>query len=665
MNWLGTFPFVPSGLTPQVGFVLHGLAPMATAYRHFAAAQFERAKWRKAVAMEPTCHSLSLKMQRKLHQNRRSKLTTLVDKNYNRSHTYRPFTFRLSHKFSMAIITSSDQSVVKKRFELGADPVILGRHPQCDVHIEDGSVSRRHAQITFDGGHYFVSDLNSRNGTLLNDQPIHRPTKLYDRSTIRICDVTLVFWIAEPPSETIKPRPTVEKQQSKADSRISVLLDDSVEIPSMVMSQFDASSHYSRSHNHVSAEDKLAALTKITHALSESIERDEVLAKILDFLFDLFTDADRGFIILKNDEGRLEPLGFKTRRPGDDENIRISKTIVNQVMETRRPLISSDATSDDRFDLSQSIVDFRIRSIMCAPLINSQDESIGIIQLDTLKQSIAFEDEDLETLVTVAMQASLAIQKSDLFEDLKKSEEVKVDLQLAHEIQQRFLPQRPPSKEHFEFFSYYRPMQQVGGDYFDYVELDDGRIGVVVADVVGHGIAAALLMAKVSAESRFALATCDCPVEAVAKMNNSLSGLNIDRFVTLVLGLIDLESNTLSIVNAGHMPPLFRSAATGEITELAHKESGLPLGIMEDYPYEVVEINLDAGDVVVFYTDGINEAMNSNGQQLTTAQMIEEIKESQTKTPQTIGEQIRKSVSRHADGFPAIDDMCLVCIGRK
>lgn len=565
----------------------------------------------------------------------------------------------------MAILTSTDQPVVTKRFKLGVDPVILGRHPECNVHIEDGSVSRRHAQVTFDGGHYFVSDLNSRNGTLLNDQPIHRPTKLYDRSIIRICDVSFVFWINEAPSATIKPRATIDTSQPEAEQPISVLLDDSVEVPSQVLSQFEASSHHIRSHKHVSPEEKLAALTKIAYALSESIERDEVLNKILDFLFELFTEADRGFIILKNDEGRLEPHGFKSRRPGDDENIRISKTIINQVMETRRPLISSDAASDDRFDLSQSIVDFRIRSIMCAPLINSQDEAIGVIQLDTLKRSIAFEEEDLETLDTVAMQASLAIQKSDLFEDLKKTEELKVDLQLAHEIQQRFLPQRPPSSEQFDFFSYYRPMQQVGGDYFDYVELDDGRIGVIVADVVGHGIAAALLMAKVSAESRFALATSDCPIEAVSKMNNSLSGLNIDRFVTLALGLLDLKSNTLSIVNAGHMPPIFRSGATGEINELASVESGLPLGIMEDYPYESVEVNLDQGDVVIFYTDGINEAMNADGNQLTTKQMIKELKDSQAKTPKTIGEQIRKSVAHHTDGFPAIDDVCLVCVGRK
>jgi sigma-B regulation protein RsbU (phosphoserine phosphatase) len=310
-------------------------------------------------------------------------------------------------------------------------------------------------------------------------------------------------------------------------------------------------------------------------------------------------------------------------------------------------------------------VDFRIRSIMCAPLINSKDEAIGVIQLDTLKQSIAFKEEDLETLVTVAMQASLAIQKSDLFQESKNAENLRTDLELAHEIQQRFLPQRSPATDHFDFFSYYRPMQQVGGDYFDYVQLENNKIGVIVADVVGHGVAAALLMAKVSAESRFALATSKTAVEAISKMNNSLSGMNIDRFVTLVLGLLDLNTNQMTIVNAGHMPPILRKSSTGEISQLAIEESGLPLGIMEEYEYESITVDLEPGDLMLMYTDGINEAMDSEGNQLSTNRMIEEIRQGQAKTPEAVGNQVCEIVARHAGLEPAIDDMCLVCIGRQ
>lgn len=565
----------------------------------------------------------------------------------------------------MAVLISNDNSVLKRRFELEEDPVVIGRHPECDIHIDDGSVSRKHAEVIFDGGQYYVRDLNSRNGTYLNNQSITGTTKLYDQSEIRICDVTFTFAISEDKDDardTVKPPKTLETPSGYSTS--SVFLDDYSEAPSSIMSQLEVPSHYTRNHHHVSPEKKLTALSKITHALSELVERDELLAKILEFLFELFTEADRGFVILKGPDGRLQPLGVRTRHSSLEEQIRISRTIVNQVMSTKRPVISSDAASDSRFDMAQSIVDFRIRSIMCAPLINSKDESIGVIQLDTLRQSIVFNEEDLETFVTVAMQASLAIQKSDLFEDVKKNEALKTDLELAHELQQRFLPQRPPEIGNFSFFSYYRPMQQVGGDYFDYVQLDNKRVGVIVADVVGHGIAAALLMAKVSAESRFALATSACPVEAVAKMNDKLSDMNIDRFVTLALGLLNTETNEFTIVNAGHMPPVIRKADSGEFTELAIEEAGLPLGIMDGFEYQSVSIQLDPGDVIIMYTDGINEAMNEDGQQLTTQTMIDEIRDSQSKTTETIGNQICQTVTRHIGREPAIDDMCVVCIGR-
>ncbi len=561
----------------------------------------------------------------------------------------------------MAILTSADESVLKKKFTLAKEPVVIGRHPDCEIHIDDGSVSRRHAQVVYQDGSYFIEDLDSRNGTFLNDQQIYQPSKLYDNSIIRVCDISLVFRSSDLPGGTVRPRPTLNQDRSPPQIASSVFLEDD-DSGSQIMSRLDVPSHHSRTHNRVGAEEKLLALTKITYALSESVERDEVLSKILDFLFDLFIEADRGFIILRDSEGRLQPLGVKTRRAHDDEQIRISRTIVHQVMDTKQPLISSDAAADDQFDMAQSIVDFRIRSIMCAPLINSQDESIGVIQLDTLKQSIAFKEEDLETLVTVAMQASLAIQKSDLFEDVKKADMLADDLQLAHELQQRFLPQRAPDLQGFSFFSYYRPMQQVGGDYFDYVPLDNNRVGIIVADVVGHGIPAALLMAKVSAESRFALATSATAVEAISKMNNNLSDLNIDRFVTLVLGLLDVDAGKMTIVNAGHMPPILRHQS-GEIRQLAIEEAGLPLGIMEDYEYEAVEIEVRRGDVVVMYTDGINEAMDADGNQLTTQFMIDEIKSSQTKTPETIGELICQTVTRHIGRTPAIDDMCVVCIG--
>ena len=566
----------------------------------------------------------------------------------------------------MATISFTNSNAIQQSFSLEETPVIIGRHPECEIQLDDASVSRYHAKITLDNGHFYVQDLNSRNGTTLNGEAVLKPTRIFDQATIKICDMFLSFSMGESNSNGTLRRPeeTATDSNKPGQDLSSIFLDDFMSEKPNVMSQLEVPSHHERVHHHATAEQKLVALTKITHALSETVERNEVLTKILDFLLELFTNADRGFIILLNAAGDLEPVGWKTRHAADDEQIRVSKTIVKQVVDSKRPMISSDAASDDRFDLAQSIVDFRIRSLMCAPLINSKEEVIGVIHLDTVKQSVAFNEEELETLATIALQASLAVQKSALFDAAKRSENLKVDLQVANEIQRKFLPQRSIKNDRYDFFSYYRPMQQVGGDYFDYVKLDGNRVGIVVADVVGHGIAAALLMAKVSAESRFALATCKSAVDAIQSMNTNLSDLNIDRFVTLALALVDFNENKMTIVNAGHMPPLVRNAA-GEYRKLAEEEAGIPLGISEDFEYESIEVALEVGDVVTMYTDGVNEAMNANDEQLSTSRLIEELKQSQCKAPQTICERIVKIVARHSGDTPAIDDICAVCFGRN
>ena len=208
-------------------------------------------------------------------------------------------------------------------------------------------------------------------------------------------------------------------------------------------------------------------------------------------------------------------------------------------------------------------------------------------------------------------------------------------------------------------------MQQVGGDYFDYIELDDDHLAVILADVVGHGIAAAMLMAKVSAESRFALATTKSASAAMERLNNKLTEMHLNRFVTLVLCLLNTKTNTLEVVNAGHMPPVIRRYQTGELEELPLDDSGVPVGILPDFNYESSKVSIEPGDVVILYTDGLNEAMDVDGNQLTTERMLGEVHSSQAKTPSAINKVICDEVHRHMGIVNPIDDMCLVCFGRE
>jgi GAF domain-containing protein len=243
-----------------------------------------------------------------------------------------------------------------------------------------------------------------------------------------------------------------------------------------------------------SAEVRLQAVLEITQNLGHSIRLEEVLPKVLDTLFKVFIQADRAFIVLV-ENGELIPRWIKTRNAEQHENFRISRTVMREVMASREAIISLDASSDERFEMAQSISGFRIRSMIVAPLLNSKGDAIGAIQMDSLDNSRQFAAVDLEILASIAVQAGIAIDNAQLHEAMLEQFRVEQDLELARQVQRAFLPSRVPQLEGFQLFDHYRPADQVGGDYFDYIPLTDQRLAVVVADVVGHGVAAAMLMA--------------------------------------------------------------------------------------------------------------------------------------------------------------------------
>ena len=163
---------------------------------------------------------------------------------------------------------------------------------------------------------------------------------------------------------------------------------------------------------------------------------------------------------------------------------------------------------------------------------------------------------------TDMQEVSNAIQQAQMHEQALRQRELERDMQLAIEVQKGFLPDQRPALAGYEFFDFYQPAAQVGGDYFDYIPLPDGRCAIVVADVVGHGVAAALLMAKLSAETKFALFSEPTPAAAVTRLNERICATNMQRFVTMIMVVLDPARHRAVIVNAGHMAPLHHRAQT-------------------------------------------------------------------------------------------------------
>jgi sigma-B regulation protein RsbU (phosphoserine phosphatase) len=550
-----------------------------------------------------------------------------------------------------------------RKYELKGDKWILGRHPDCDIVIEVGAVSRNHCQIVREGNAYRLEDLGSRNGTFVNDETdkVSGRRQLKPGDVIRVCEVSLTFRSDMPQQGSSGP--TIRMLDGAGLGAFVADDEGKTTTSSTIMSKLEVSSSSRGVSISASPEVKLSAMVEIMNSLGQALSLDEVLPQVLKSLFKIFVQADRGFIVMETPDGKLIPRWVRLRREDASDTLRISRTIIRHVMDSKEAILSADAATDERFDMSQSIADFRIRSMMCAPLLDSDGKAFGALQIDTLDQRQRFTKEDLELLVSTASQAALAIQQAQLHEQALRQKELERDMLLATEVQHGFLPEHRPEIAGYEFFDYYQPASQVGGDYFDYIPLPDGRLAIVVADVVGHGVAAALMMAKLSAETRFALFSEATPAAAVTKLNERICATNMQRFVTMIMVVLEPAAHRAKIVNAGHMAPLVRRIS-GQIEEPSDSIAGLPLGVTDALPYDQCEIEVAAGDTLTLYTDGVNESIDVSGAFYTIDRLRERVKQLGADV-KSLGPGIIEDVRGFLGKAPQNDDMCLVCFGRS
>ena len=547
-----------------------------------------------------------------------------------------------------------------RRENLTKDQYIIGRHPECDIVLESGAVvSRQHARLFSRDGGYACEDLGSRNGTFVNGKLINGPTQLQDGDSIRICDIEMSYGDTREQSALKGPFASPNAQG------LGVLIEDDEDEENAGTSVQARMGMDVRGSEYgfqlsASAESRLAALLEIMRNLGKTIGIDEVLPKVLDSLFTIFLQADRGFIVLKDAGGNLVTRATKTRNKDQEDRARLSKTVLREVMKTKQAIISLDASGD--FSMSESVADFKIKSMIVAPLLNFEGEPLGVIQIDSTQTKGGFEAKDLEILIGVANQAGIAIENAQMHENLIAQKLVEQDLVLAAQVQMAFLPKASPACCGLSFYQYYNPAQQIGGDYFDYLELDNDRLVIALADVVGHGVAAAMFMAKLSAEARFAFASISDPRKAMAQLNDRITALDADRFITMSVIVLDKPTNTATIVIAGHMPPIHYHA-DGSITEPGEDIAGPPLGIMSDVEFDAVEVVLQPGECLTMYTDGIFEAPNKTGEQF-SINRVRKIIENADGQVKSAGEKLIESVQEHIVDCEQEDDMCIVIVGR-
>jgi serine phosphatase RsbU (regulator of sigma subunit)/pSer/pThr/pTyr-binding forkhead associated (FHA) protein len=550
-----------------------------------------------------------------------------------------------------------------QRLPLEKATIVLGREAKdCDFVIANQAVSRVHAQISLIDGRHFIEDLKSRNKTYVNNQLVESRTPLNDNDRIKICDFLATFH-AESPSERRSPLPAHLRGEQEE------------ELPAEGPSTVQATLSRLPQHQLLEAQpaDRLRALLEISNSLGQTLELDQLLEKIADVLLRTFRQADRCFVILSDDSGHLIPRVIKLRRPTPDASPRFSRTIVKNCLDSMQAFLSEDASTDSKFSMSQSITDFRILSVMCAPLV-AGEKAVGVIQLDSQDRTKKFTQDDLKLLLGVANQASVAFENARLHEDLVQRERTQRDLELGQQVQRSFLPQRLPEVGGYQFFAHYSAALTIGGDYYDFIPYPDGKLAVLLGDVAGKGVPAALLMAKLSAEARACMLTHSDPAKAVACLNDVLVQImlagGMDRFVTLAATVLDPATNLITLVNAGHMTPLiFRRSKMALDDAVPNAVSGLPLGLMESNTFEACHVELQHGDSLILYSDGISDALNTQNvgfaiDGIRKAVLDCAIGSNEMSRPDALGQAIVEAVRKHAAGRAQNDDIAMVVYGR-
>lgn len=539
----------------------------------------------------------------------------------------------------MATIKIISGANTGETYSLDARETMLGRHPDCQVVLKDSTVSRRHARFVKQGEHFVIDDVGSQHGTRLNGEVIRSPERLYDKDEVQISQVRVIFLADSDEGDPKTDRPSTIITSVDV-LRDAGLADDSHTAP------------------------KWRALLDITRSLGVSLDLKLILPNVLDNIFQILPEASRGCIMVSEHPDE-EPIPYAVKNPGSKANAPppISRTITNTVLSECKAVLSTDAGDDERFQASDSVLDLKMRSVLCAPLIGAADKAFGMIHLDAQDPAHQFNSDDLEILVNIANLVGQAVDHARLHETQLQFDRRERDMETARAVQQHFLPADHPNIEGYQISDYYNPADAVGGDYFGYTELPDGQLAIAVGDVAGHGVPAALLMARLCSETRYCLVTDIIPSDAVQSLNQQLTKQTFSFFITFALCVLDPLRHELTVVNAGHMPPLLRRGKTGEVEEIAPEISSPPLGIDAGISYQQATITLEPGDVVVMYTDGISECPSPSGQQYG----IERIRKvlATAKTAREATGKILKDVGAFTKGMPQEDDTCLVAFSRN
>jgi len=414
--------------------------------------------------------------------------------------------------------------------------------------------------------------------------------------------------------------------------------------------------------------DKLRMLLDITKTISRSLDLDEVLNLVMDTLDSLIPYDAAGIYLVKcsqplfETDGKLdETCVFHTQAVRGYEiddlqelHLKMGEGLIGHVAVTGKPYVSQDVRRDPRYINARP----RTNSEMVAPII-SNSEVIGVFDLESDELN-AYSNDDLEVLMLLASQVAIIIEKVMLHDQLIEKQRLETQLEVARQVQLELLPARDPELEGFDISAYNFPTEEVSGDYYDWVRIYDDQIGIVIADVSGKGVPAALLMAFLRASLRAATHIGYAPHISMSKVNYLLwESIERNQFVTAFYGILDATNRTLSYSNAGHSPPLLMKA---DGTERFEERGGVPLGMFRDSRYYEYFETIEPGEVFVLYTDGVTEAMNSSDEEYERDRLVAAVRECRHLPAREMIDFIHRELTAWTEGRGAHDDVTFFII---
>jgi sigma-B regulation protein RsbU (phosphoserine phosphatase) len=525
------------------------------------------------------------------------------------------------------------------RHSLQGQAVSIGRASECSIPIKDRYLSRKHAEIVLVEGMWVLKDCGSANGTYLNGTRVDRDYTLKTGDRIRLGDTELLFESQEHNTDRF-----VAIEDRHASATIAIPIN---EIDSMALESGDLS--------------KLQTLNALSRELIEDRPMEELFGFIIDRVMQHLRPSRAALGLLGADGKSFVNVEVRRQDRTDSSELRISHTLLAEVVEEKKALAFMDVSVDEKLSRAQSIIMQGIHSILCAPLTIG-DSVVGVLYVDYLFNQRAISEEDVRLVAQIARFAAIKLETTRLREEAIQKRIMDEELKTASVIQRRLLPPSPTGIPGYTFVGRNRPCRTISGDYYDFVTRPNGQVYFVIADVSGKGVTAGLMMAGLQAAFRIFSKNDPRPAELVSQLNEALKdNLPQSKFVTLFLGRLDTATGGIEYANAGHTPPLH--VRREQVDELI--ETDLLLGVVTRAEYTNRTLQLDPGDSLVLFTDGVTDAEGGTGPELGTVELMKALSPLHGAGATDVGNAIEESVLQHVGDAPLADDVTLIVVSRN